>query len=107
MKRIGKSGPLSNAHFAPRSLSANSSIFEITGFPLKALGNTSLRKKCFLSGIARMRGGDDPAQIKKIHYIYLFLAAEKDVQVAQIGGRGERYFGQCPKENILFSGGVP
>ena len=33
-------------------------------------------------------GGKDPARIKKTHYIYLFLTAEKDVQVARNGGGG-------------------
>ena len=36
-------------------------------------------------------GGEDPARIKKTkHNIYLFLTAEKDVQVARNGGSGER-----------------
>ena len=38
------------------------------------------KKKCFLSGIARMRGGGRTLHELKIHYIYLFLTAEKDVQ---------------------------
>ena len=33
-------------------------------------------------------GGEGPARIKKTQYIYSFLTAEKDVQVARNGGRG-------------------
>ena len=35
-----------------------------------------------------MRGGEGPARIKKTQYIYSFLTAEKDVQVARKRGRG-------------------
>ena len=63
-------------------------ILNLFVYMLSVLGNASLKKECFLSGIARMRGvGEDPARIKK-NYIYSFLTAEKDVQVARNGGRG-------------------
>ena len=56
--------------------------------PRMSKGTPPMKKKCFLSGIARMRGGGGPCLNQKIHYIYLFLTAEKDVQVARNGGRG-------------------
>ena len=59
-------------------------IMEVSWGP--ALGKTSIEKKCFLSGIARMRGG--LPELKNIIYIYLFLTTEKDVQVARNWGGG-------------------
>ena len=56
-----------------------------------------------------MRGGEDPARIKKTHYIYLFLTTEKDVQVARNGGRGggRGNSGNARKKTFIFAGGVP
>ena len=54
-----------------------------------------------------MRGGEGPARIKKTQYIYSFLTAEKDVQVARNGGRGGRgYSGNARKKAFFFEGGV-
>ena len=59
-------------------------------------------KKCFLSGIARMRGVEAPARIKKTQYIYSFLTAEKDVQVARKRGRGGEVIWAMPERKHLF-----
>ena len=49
------------------------------------------KKKMFSFGhCPNEGGGEGPARIKKTQYIYSFLTAEKDVQVARNGGRGER-----------------
>ena len=50
-----------------------------------ALGNTSFKKKCFLSGIARMRGGGMALpELKNTLYIFLY--------------DGRKRFTSCPKE---------
>ena len=55
---------------------------------------TTLGKKMFSFGHCPNEGGGRPLlELKNIIYIYVFLTAEKDVQVAQKRGR---------KENILF-----
>ena len=57
----------------------------------------------FSFGHCLNEGGEDPARIKKTHYIYLFLTAEKDVQVARNGGRGGRgNSGNAQKKTFFF-----
>ena len=44
----------------------------LTDVLLWGLGKTLVQKKRFLSGIAQMRGGEDPARIEKYTYIFIF-----------------------------------
>ena len=52
-------------------------------------------------------GGEGLARIKKIHFIYSFMTAEKDVQVARNKGRGGGNLGNARKKTFFFKGGVP
>ena len=57
----------------------------------------------FVSSSARVTSGPhrhlDPI---KIHYIYLFLTAKKDVQVARNGGRGGEVIRAMPERKHSF-----
>ena len=68
------------------------------------LGNTSLKKECFLSGIARITSPPSPQFGQLVH---LFRPSKINIySVFFNSGRvlPPPSFGQCPKENIFFLG---
>ena len=50
-------------------------------------------------GIARMRGGEGPARIKKTQYVYSFLTAEKMYKLPEMGGGN---LGNARKKTFFF-----
>ena len=63
------------------------------------LGNTSREKKCFLSSIARMRGGEDPARTKKYTLYIHFLRPKKMYKLPKMGWEVIR---AMPERKVLF-----
>ena len=71
------------------------------------LGNTSCKKECFLSGIAQITSLPPPLLSGNL---YIFFGRHKGIYKVYFLIRARPSppsFGQCPKENIFFSRGVP
>ena len=78
-------------------------------FPNKSLlGNTSL-KKCFLSGIVRMRGRRALPELKNTIYTFIFDGRKRCTSCPKEGegGGGGGNLGNARKKTFFFKGVVP
>ena len=70
---------------------------------------TPPKKKCFLSGIARMRGGRPLPELKNTLYIFLYDGRKRCTSCPKEGegGGGRGNSGNARKKTFFFKGGVP
>ena len=68
------------------------------------LGNTSPPKKCFLSGIARMRA---LPELKNTLYIFLYDGRKRCTSCPKEGEGGGGNLGNARKKTFFFTWGVP
>ena len=83
-------------------LSCTAFVFNIEIMTL--LGKTSMEKKCFLLGIARMRGGGTLPEFKNKLWIFVFGGAKKTEKLPDGGGGGGGEVRRAmPKRKQFFS----